>query len=217
MNLEKCPECGSKTGFDKNRLPKYKEKTVEIHEQCFDCGYEDIEEDKLKEIDKRNCPICGKYHMPHNKVGIYYVCDECYNTKTIIDKYFDFGLVIPKETDIVFQHQTCGIRCSQVFVEGVFIKLPYPEVQEIDLMHKLSIANYHFEEERAEELWKAIDEFLENKVDLVYEDIEAPEGERYDRNQEGMKWIRIENYDDCDRRLSNLSEEEVVMFYLNSD
>lgn len=42
----------------------------------------------------------------------------------------DFGLLIPRETGVEFRHQSGGMMCKQIDMEGVFIQLDRPQLRQ---------------------------------------------------------------------------------------
>lgn len=36
----------------------------------------------------------------------------------------DFGLLLPSKSGVVWEHQTDGVMCNHIFIEGIFLPLP---------------------------------------------------------------------------------------------
>lgn len=114
----------------------------------------------------------------------------------------NWGIVIPCESGYLWQQQTRGIMCTQIWIEGIYIPLNKPikwiwekdptrkkgnRVKEtVPLLRKLEEANYAGKS--TDETWKDIKEAM--KFD--FEEIDTPEGQP--RTVEGMKWIKITEF-----------------------
>ena len=94
----------------------------------------------------------------------------------------EFALIIPQKSGVTWQHQTDGVCCNQIYIEGIMIPL-IPNNEE--LLNKLTTANYNYDKIKVKQIWKEIDKSLE----FEYKQIVAPEG--WARTQEGLKWIQI--------------------------
>ena len=44
----------------------------------------------------------------------------------------DFGLLLPCKSGVTWEHQTDGVLCNHIFIEGVFLPLPTPQVKRDD-------------------------------------------------------------------------------------
>jgi len=101
----------------------------------------------------------------------------------------DFSLIIPKKTGIKWQHQTAGVCCNQIFIEGIMIPLDRPsgynikERKHINYLELLTDANYTGDE--TADIWKKINTSLEFEYKIVKEPPKQP------RQQEGLIWIKI--------------------------
>lgn len=150
------------------------------------------------------------------------LCPRCQREYTVANVYsHEWGIIVPKESGVIWQQQTKGILCHHVQIEGVYIPLDKPrEAKEndksfetIDLLSELKQANYNHNEEKIEKTWNKIKE----QISFDFKEIERPSYD-YPSTQEGIKWIKIT---DCaDRKWENLSEligENVVLVYPNCD
>ena len=103
----------------------------------------------------------------------------------------EFSIIIPRKTNITWQHQTDGVACNQIFIEGLMIPIERPKEwnqttrEYIDWAKLLTNANYDYNYKKVAKIWKKIDE----RLPFVYKEIEPPRGQP--RIQEGIKWIVI--------------------------
>lgn len=92
---------------------------------------------------------------------------------------------------VKWQHQTLGVRCNQIFIEGLMIPLSRPKEWNeksnkwIDYLDQLTNANYAYDDQEVDKLWKKINELL----NFRYKEIEPPRGQP--STQEGIKWITV--------------------------
>ena len=93
----------------------------------------------------------------------------------------DFGLLLPFKSGVVWEHQTDGVMCHHIFIEGVFLPLPAPQ----GLLSQLTTANYKHNEKKIRRVWREIDK----RLFFGYKKMEAPKG--HPSNQEGIQWIKI--------------------------
>jgi len=106
---------------------------------------------------------------------------------------WEFGIVIPKKTGVVFEQQTSGIMCYHVHIEGVYVLMGRPmrttsiEKQAGDLLDELEHANRTYDKEAVKVLWKEI------KRDMLFnfKQVDSPRGQP--DNVEGLQWIKITN------------------------
>lgn len=104
---------------------------------------------------------------------------------------WEFGIVIPKKTGVVFEQQTSGIMCYHVHIEGVYVLMGRPmrttsiEKQAGDLLDELEHANRTYDKEAVKVLWKEI------KRDMLFnfKQVDSPRGQP--DNVEGLQWIKI--------------------------
>jgi len=125
--------------------------------------------------------------------------------------HHNFGIVIPYPSGFCWEQQTCGVLCEHVTIEGIFIPLPMPRRILVDLQ----MANYAGNREKAERLWKEMKEWLRERENLEFEEVEAPEGQP--RNQEGLQWIKITRWDSPIDDRHKLVGMIVALYYPNSD
>ena len=126
----------------------------------------------------------------------------------------NWGIVIPCESGYLWQQQTRGIMCTQIWIEGVFIPLNKPCTwgPDRDLLKELEAANYAGKP--TEQLWEDIKETM--KFD--FEEIDTPEGQP--RSVEGMEWIRITEFKPFwghGEWVKQLIGMEVALIYPNCD
>lgn len=101
----------------------------------------------------------------------------------------DFALIIPKKTGITWQHQTNGVACNQIYIEGLMIPLAEPRAWDtkwktwVNYLNKLTNANYCHKD--TSKIWEKIN----GELDFEYKDVDAPKGQP--NIQEGIKWIFI--------------------------
>lgn len=183
-----------------------------------------------EEIDERmiecNNPNCSNEQKFKSFNNHNYICDECSETKVVHNIYASsFGIIVPGETDIIYVHQTAGVCCHQIYIEGSFIPFREPfeidrsgdETERINFITLLSRMNYVGNNEEDfdysyDEVWEKIRE----KIPFEYEEVNAPEGHPYSR--EALKWVRVTDkeggaYD----QLENLEGKVVALTYANSD
>ena len=108
----------------------------------------------------------------------------------------DWGFLIPCNSGVVWQQQTGGIMCYQVFMEGVFIPLhePHefdPENPEVNknLLRELEDANYRYKP--TEDIWRRINASMH----FDFEEVDNPKPGEYPDTQEGFMWIRLTKFE----------------------
>ena len=100
----------------------------------------------------------------------------------------NWGFLMPCESGFIWQQQTDGIMCHQIFIEGVFIPLERPKGNfGNDLLKELQEANY--DGKSTKELWKRIKEAMH----FNFEEVDAPEGMPI--SQEGLLWIKLTKFE----------------------
>jgi len=142
-----------------------------------------------------------------------------------------WGFIIPKDTGVIWQHQTDGVCCHQIFVEGVFLPLhdiAYMKKHKVpnsgpfhkerrSLLHDLAELNYHNKDNSG--LWTEIQEesgikfqFIENK------DVPKPP---LPRNIEGIQWVIVtEEISENSGNILKLGKyvgKPLILVYPNSD
>ncbi len=143
----------------------------------------------------------------------------------------NWGIVIPCESGYLWQQQTNGVMCRQVWIEGIYIPLIKPRKwiwekdptrekgnrtkEIIPLLKELQRANYEYRTmDVTDKIWKDIKEAM--KFD--FEDIEAPEGQH--RNIEGLRWIKFTKFTSGwghGSWVEQLIGMEVALIYPNCD
>ena len=127
----------------------------------------------------------------------------------------NWGIVIPCESGYLWQQQTRGVMCTQIWIEGIFIPLNKPRTYDgtnRDLLKELEETNYAGKS--TGELWKDIKEAM--KFD--FEEIDTPEGQP--RSVEGMTWIRFTEFKPFwghGKWVEQLIGMEVALIYPNCD
>ena len=162
--------------------------------------------------------------------------------KILHDLYeHDFGLLLPCKSGVTWEHQTDGVLCNHIFIEGVFLPLPTPhgdphrrvfkrkeKFEPNNLLHQLMQANYKGTSRNKTEIrriWQEIDKALFFR----YKKTEAPKGQP--PNQEGIRWIIVTeikklicgykltewDYEARKRDYGSLIGKKVALIYPNCD
>jgi hypothetical protein len=128
----------------------------------------------------------------------------------------DWGVLVPTHGGFVWQIQTGGVLCNQVFIEGVFIPLGRPreldEKQPVDLLDLLQDANRGYRD--TTDVWARIKAAMHFDFDVVG----APDGEP--ESDEGLLWVKFTKFDDGRGHgawVKQLIGRTVVLIYPNSD
>ena len=130
----------------------------------------------------------------------------------------NWGVIIPCESGFVWQQQTDGVMCHQVYTEGVFIPLGWPYKWEQDwtvrrdLLEEISQMNYQYKD--VSSLWKEVKE----RMHFDFEEVDAPEGQH--RSIEGYQWIKFTKFEPGwghGKWVKQLIGKVVVLIYPNSD
>ena len=104
----------------------------------------------------------------------------------------NWGIVIPCESGYLWQQQTRGVMCTQIWIEGIFIPLNKPRKRDYekgthtDLLPVLQKANY--DGKPTDGIWEDIKEAMH----FDFEEIDTPEGQP--RSVEGMEWIKFTKF-----------------------
>lgn len=229
--MDECPECG-KEELETIDLPDYNEGVVERTKSCWntECDYrkEDIELRPTNTNDKKECRICGSEFMPEHTGDKF--CNHCDDNKIVQNVYaHNFGILIPKETGVVYTQQTAGVLCHQVHIEGSYVPLRRPtengdDIKPLykfeneyrtdgDMLKALRKANYNHNNDKVKEIWEDIREKLSFSLEWV-----APPKKRHPKNQEGIRWAKItgrpEEYPTLDEKLVG---ETICLVYPNCD
>ena len=160
--------------------------------------------------------------------------------KILHDLYeHDFGLLLPCKSGVTWEHQTDGVLCHHILIEGIFLPLQKPngaltisklgrEQNDRDLLSRLTQANYDgggSENAEIRRIWQEIDKALLFR----YKKTEAPKGQP--PNQEGIRWIKItgikkviggykltvRTYEQNKRGYADLIGKKVALIYPNCD
>ncbi len=123
----------------------------------------------------------------------------------------DFGLLLPFKSGVVWEHQTDGVLCHHIFIEGIFLPLPAPQ----GLLSQLTTANYKHNEKKIMRVWREIDK----RLFFGYKKMEAPKG--HPPNQEGIEWIKItgikKSHQRREIRKKGLREKQKQLWRLNRE
>lgn len=152
-----------------------------------------------------NCSKCNKIlfsdeprQRPQHLVDET-ICKKCLNEWRINNLKctvypHHWGIIIPGNTGVWYEQQTCGVCCNHVKIQGSFIPLEFPkkfyhtkkQFRKRDFLLNLTSANYNGTD--TDKIWKEIDK----EMGWQYETIEAPEGQPM--NQEGILWIKFTKF-----------------------
>lgn len=236
-----CPNCGHEYGLRIIEIPEWEDEKLNVSITCWECDLDVT--GVLNHIPERidlTCVACNKTHRPLGSKQRH-LCSNCSDKMVVFDTRF--GLVIPRDTGIVYENQTDGVCCGRRYVEGSKIYLERPTqdsygdneidekykfeseyVEDGDILHALTKANYEaltkanegasFKEE-IDEIWSDIDEQLW----FDYEETSAPEGQQ--SSTEAFQWIKITNvvpkYNPIKINAEELVGEKAVLHYPNCD
>lgn len=127
---------------------------------------------------------------------------------------YEFGLIVPMETGIIWEHQCDGVCCHQLQQEGIFI--PLKEKYFSFIVNDLGDKEYYYEEEK-----------LPFKFELALEDFNKISEEEQRRNlretilQEAWEWIIFQGWKDKTdfqaKEFDKLIGKKVLLIYRNSD
>lgn len=231
---EGCSECDEGNNLDRIVLPDYGKGQLKQKLYCDWCGYKEKNIVRcLNTEDKKRCKVCNSLYMPEEQKKL--ICNYCRKHKVI--KYLlvqKFGVLIPEKTGFVFGHQTNGVMCHNVYLEGVFFPLKRPkkfytedeslperysylddEWGNVDLLSALKYHNYMYNSEMVEKVWSDI----KDEMRFEFEEVSRP-SEDHPKTCEGLKWIKIkeeqEEYFDF-RFGDNVIGKTVGLLYPNSD
>lgn len=120
---------------------------------------------------------------------------------------YNFGLLLPSKSGVVWEHQTDWVMCHHIFIEGIFLPLPLPMPMPMphgaplpssgipasafepnDLLLRLTQANYKGASGDKTEI-RRIRREINKRLFFSYKRTEAPKGQP--ENQEGIQWIKI--------------------------
>jgi hypothetical protein len=96
----------------------------------------------------------------------------------------EFGLLLPCKSGVAWEHQTEGVLCSHIFIEGVFLPLSMPQ-RALDRLQQENYKGRHRSTATLRSIWQEIDKTLFFR----YKRTGAPSGKP--PNQEGIQWIKI--------------------------
>lgn len=100
----------------------------------------------------------------------------------------NWGFLVPCASGFIWEQQTEGIMCNQIYIEGVFIPLREPKgTFGNNLLKELQEANY--DGRPTTKLWNRI----KKAMHFDFEEIDAPEG--MPPNQEGLQWIKLTKFE----------------------
>ena len=96
---------------------------------------------------------------------------------------------MPCKSGFIWQQQTDGVLCNQIFIEGVFIPLNKPRGDfSNDLLKDLQQANYNGRSS-TKDIWKRIKE----AIHFDFEEVDAPND--LPISQEGLIWIKLTKFE----------------------
>lgn len=153
-----------------------------------------------------------------------------YKVKIHTSRYQDvvFGFVlledyIENECNSIVMHQTDGVLCHQVEIEGIYCPLPEPYSFDKDSNLVKILSEYNYDPERVEE-YNSVDQIWSDINDKLFFDYQEVNNLKldYPTSSEGVKWIKITDIEDEQRYCDNYNEileEDIVipLLYQNSD
>lgn len=127
---------------------------------------------------------------------------------------YNFGLIVPKETGIIWEHQCDGYCCNQIQQEGIFIPLkeryfPYE-------INDLGDKEYYYDEEKLPFMFELVQDNFNalSEKEKIYKIREL-------MFQEAREWIIFLGWKDKSdpeaKEWDKLIGKKVLLIYQNSD
>lgn len=135
------------------------------------------------------------------------------NQPIVVTTYpHNFGILIPCQTGVFWEQQTCGVMCNHVQVEGIFI----PLVEPTKLLAELRDANYDYKPKEVARIWEEI----KNEMQFHFKEVPNPDPSKYPDTQEGLMWIKIKDFHSGwghGQWVNQFKDKIVILIYPNSD